>query len=147
MSATEWRVKGLYSQNPNDVMEEIKSIGEEFTPHDVVEIARNENSVMHDMFEWDDSVAGELYRETQARQIIRMLVIVDDKKPYEAPVRAIVSTGTFDQKYTPIQFTIRNEDAYQDLLSRALAELTAFKRKYATLTELDEILHMIDELI
>lgn len=147
MSATEWRVKGLYSQNPNDVMREIQSIGEEFTPHDVVEIARNENSVMHDMFEWDDSVAGELYRETQARQILRMLVIVDEEKKEQPPIRCIVNTGKFNQTYTPISFTVRNEDAYKDLLDRAFDELIAFKRKYAALAELDEVMRLIDELI
>lgn len=147
MSVVRWSANGFYKQDPNDVMREIESIGDVVTPRSIVERARDENHFMHDMFEWDDSVAGELYRETQARQIIRMLVVVDEEKKEQPPVRLLVSTGNRDQTYTPVKLIVRNEDAYNDLLSRALSELIAFKRKYSTLVELDEVMRLIDELI
>lgn len=151
MSVVKWSIDGFYKQNPNEVRHEIESIiestGSYITPHSIVERARDENHFMHDMFEWDDSVAGELYRESQARKIIQMLVVVNEEKKDQTPVRYLVSTGNRDQTYQSIQLTVRNEDAYKDLLGRALLELEAFKRKYASLSELDEIMQLIDGLI
>ena len=37
-----------------------------------------------------------------------------------------------------------NKDEYEELLKRARQELRAFKEKYKMLTELDEILNLID---
>lgn len=41
----------------------------------VVDTARDKNSPLHQHFEWDDSVAGEKYREHQARDLIRSIKI------------------------------------------------------------------------
>lgn len=147
MAQIAWKIKGLYKQDPNDVKNEIDSLGETPSLHDVVEKARDEDSVMHDMFEWDDAVAGEKYRESQAKQIIRMLVVVDEKKEDAEPVRYYVSTFNRDKTYTPTRLIVRDEDAYQNLLKAALADLIAFKKKYAILNELDELLRLIDEVI
>lgn len=147
MAKIAWKIKGLYKQDPNDVKNEIDSLGETPSLHDVIEKARDVRSVMHNMFEWDDAIAGEKYRESQAKQIIRMLVVVDDKEENTEPVRYYVSTYNRDQTYTPTRLIVRDEDAYQNLLKAALAELMAFKKKYATLNELDELLRLIDEVI
>lgn len=49
----------------------------------VVDAARDEDSPLHEHFEWDDSVAGEQFRIIQARQIIRAIVI-DESRTGEA---------------------------------------------------------------
>jgi hypothetical protein len=41
------------------------------TPQAVVQAAQNAKSPMHDCFEWDDKVAGQAFREDQARALIR----------------------------------------------------------------------------
>lgn len=40
------------------------------TPEEVVRLARSPDSVLHDAFEWDDSVAAHKYRLDQARDLI-----------------------------------------------------------------------------
>lgn len=40
------------------------------TPKGVVKAARLKTSALHEYFEWDDSVAAELHREQQARELI-----------------------------------------------------------------------------
>lgn len=40
------------------------------TVDDVVDAARDPDSPLHGEFEWDDTVAAELYRRTQARRLI-----------------------------------------------------------------------------
>lgn len=136
--------------NAQKVYEEINSIGEKYTPHDVVERARDENSELHRLFEWDDSIAAEKYRETQARYVIRCLVITHDEetgKQYSAPIRSIVSTNERTKEYTPIKRVIVVQDAYEKLLEEARRELAAFRRKYETLSELEPVFEAIDEII
>ncbi len=126
---------------------EIESLGNEYSLSDVVDMARDENSEMHSCFEWDDSVAGNKYREIQAGKMIRLLVITrenDDKKEEKTNIRYFVSTGKKDNTYTPTRLIVRNQTAYEELLERAYAELRAFKTKYSSLKELDEILSLID---
>jgi len=125
-----------YQANPNKAYEEISRL-KEITPQNVVDLARNENSVIHNDFEWNDTVAGEKYRNIQAREMIRNFVIVKEEKEAE-PVRALQISTTVNE-YKPVEIILRNEDEYQSLLRRALGELEAFKRRYQTLTELEPI--------
>jgi hypothetical protein len=45
------------------------------TPDLVIKAAENPNNVLHHLFEWDDSKAGNAYRVDQARQIITSVKI------------------------------------------------------------------------
>lgn len=44
------------------------------TPEQVVEHARNPNSILHRLFEWDDTKAAAQFRSEQARNMLRSLV-------------------------------------------------------------------------
>lgn len=140
-----WKVDGFYKANASKVLEELTELGDEYSLSDVVEKAKDKNSEMHSIFEWDDSVAGEEYRKIQAGKMVRNLVIVrNDETEEKTNVRYFVSTGKRDSTYTPTRLVVRNQDAYEQLLERAYAELRAFKEKYSTLSELEEILALID---
>lgn len=140
-----WKLNGIYNADAQEVAKELDSLGDEYTLKDVVEKARNENSAMHSCFEWDDTKAAAKYREQQAGNMIRMLVYTKEEEPAERTnIRYIVSTGKRDNTYTPTRRIIRNEDEYAALLERALSELRAFKEKYKSLSELEEILSLIE---
>ena len=140
-----WKIEGFYNADASKVLDELSELGDEYSLSDVVEKAKDENSEMHSIFEWDDSVAGEEYRKIQAGKMVRNLVIVrNDETEEKTNVRYFVSTGKRDSTYTPTRLVIRNQDAYEELLERAYAELRAFKEKYSTLSELEEILALID---
>ena len=140
-----WKVDGFYKADASNVLNELSELGHEYSLSDVVEKAKDKNSEMHSIFEWDDSVAGEEYRKIQAGKMVRNLVIVrNDETEEKTNVRYFVSTGKRDSTYTPTRLVVRNQDAYEQLLERAYAELRAFKEKYSTLSELDEILALID---
>jgi len=49
--------------------------GGKLTPSLVVEAAANPASPLHSEFTWDDSVAGQRYREVQARRLIRSVEV------------------------------------------------------------------------
>ena len=51
-----------------------------------------------------------------------------------------------DEGYKPTSIIMQNKDEYKKLLERAFAELTAFKNKYHSLSELDGVFDQIDLL-
>jgi hypothetical protein len=75
--------------DPADVLaglEEVRlSHGGKLTPEDTVADATPEESLLHPAFEWDEASAAHQFRLSQARAIIRSVVIVRDE---QAPVPA-----------------------------------------------------------
>ena len=148
----EWKIKGLYKANAETIYNEIMSIGETVRPSDVVELARDENTALHNLFTWDDSIAAEKYREHEAGCIIRNIVVVekddsDDNDDGVITVRAIMSTNERTKEYTTVQRVITNKDSYSKLLAAALAELNAFKKKYKTLSgDLEVVFSAIEQI-
>lgn len=142
MQSVKWKFK-QYKADANKAYEEISSLAE-ITPQNVVNLARDEKSVIHNDFEWNDEIAGEKYRNIQAGEMIRNFVLetVEEEKQ---PVRALQIT-TVTNVYKPIEFFLKNEDEYQSLLKRALAELQGFKSRYSNLTELEDVFKAINEL-
>ena len=138
----EWRIRSLFKADASKVADEIGY--DKVTPQEVLDKARDENTELHKCFEWDDSVAAEKYRLRQASDIIRNLVFIKKKKEDE-PIRCFQIT-TEKNTYQPTQKFLVQEDEYQALLKRAKAELESFKRRYATLTELESIFEAIEEL-
>lgn len=142
MEIVSWKIEGLFKANAQKVYEEIGDTS--VSPEEVLEKARNEKSELHKCFEWDDSVAAEKFRLQQARQIIQLLVIVPQKKTDE-PVR-VFSITSQRNTYQPTRLFLQQPDEYQILLKKAKIELAEFKKRYKTLSELEEIFKCIDEL-
>ena len=157
---TVWKFENKYKANAEEAYAEIKSL-EVITPQNVVDLARNEDSVIHNDFEWDDSIAGEKFRCIQAKDMIRSFILVkeepktnpDDKNiVYEIPelypvehLRALHTTSK-PHEYAPVEYFVENQDEYRILLNRAIAELEAFKRKYSMIAELEDVFNAINNL-
>ena len=137
-----WRIQGYYKADAQKVAEEI-GFGK-FTPMEVLEKAKDETTELHKCFEWNDSIAAEKYRLEQAKNIIRMLVYEKETKE-QAVVRYYAKTET-KHVYKPTKQFLVQEDEYQGLLRRALAELESFKNKYHTLTELEGIFEAMETI-
>ena len=135
---------GFYKADANKCAEEILSIQGEITCESVLEKAKDENSELHKCFDWDDSSAAKKWRLKQAGDVIRLLVRREEKKPEDRPEIRVFQISKETHVYKPVEFIVQREDEYKALLARAWAELRAFKRKYACLEELREILDMID---
>jgi len=63
------------AQEVGEELEKIKA-KENLTPVSVVERAKNKKSILHKLFEWDDSEAAEQFRLQQARSIVSHVVEV-----------------------------------------------------------------------
>jgi hypothetical protein len=147
--AIEWKVNGIYKANAQAVYDEIQQIGDTYTPEQIVEKATDESTELHKCFEWDDSAAAHKYRLSQAQGIVRCLVLVNEKvEDKELPkVRAIVSTNMRENTYEPVKITIRKVDSYERLKAEALRELEAFRKKYAVIEEIGDIIDELEAVI
>ena len=135
---------GLFKADPQKVAEEIIAIGDEATPAQILEKGRSEETELHKCFEWNDSIAAEKYRLSQARKICEVLVIQRlPDAPKEAPEIRIFHKTENTGGYKPINRIVQNDDEYQKLLQRAFAEFHALKIKYQNLQELDYITSLI----
>lgn len=146
MIVAKWRegFAGLFhGADAQLVADEISAIGEAPTAADIVDAARDEGSELHKCFEWDDSVAAENWRKKQARDIVHHLVFVEEQIPADRPEIRIRYTENVGGGYKETIKIVRNEDQYKNLLAQAYAELRAFKAKYSMLSELQEILDLI----
>ena len=117
-------------------------------PRAVVDFARdNPESELHRHFEWDDGAAAEKYRLTQARALIRVVVIVPE--PYPHKVRAFVSLPEDRQEggYRAVKSVLNDTERRAQLLRGALADLNTWRRKYAVLQELAQVFEAADAVL
>ena len=138
--AVVWKLSNYKKADADKVYNEITSIGSSATPEQIVAFARNEDTELHKCFTWDDREAAEKWRLQEARLIVCNLVF--EEKDETKPVIRAIQLG--DAGYTPVKLIIQHKDEYQRLLERAMGELRAFKARYKMLTELEEILALID---
>ena len=135
----EWRIDGIYKADAQKVADEIGN--DRISPEEVLEKARDVNSELHKCFEWNDSIAAEKYRLQQARGILINLVY-KEKESNAEPVRTFQITSQRNVYQPTVQFLVQ-EDEYQNLLKRAKSELESFKKRYHTLSELQEVFEAI----
>ena len=131
-------------------MERIESRDGQVTSKSLLEAGRPDGSVLHSLFEWDDSKAAELYRLKQATDVITHIHIVVEEKP-EQPYRAFVniqeSSGQTEQgRFINVRSAMENEETRRIVLNAAISEAKRFAQKYASYKELSEIFEAIDRV-
>ena len=141
----QWKTDGLYNNiSAQDAGEEIESCINEngnITPDSVVEKARKSSSILHSVFEWNNTHAAELYRIDQARTLIRNIVTFtvfkEEKNDPIEPVRAFVHIVDSKVKgYKTISTVVNSPYDYDYMMKCAREELRAFARKYAILSKI-----------
>lgn len=109
-----WRIESFAKKvDVNDVIiefEQIKQKSGKLTPETVVQNAKNKKSILHELFEWDNTIAGEKYRLQQARTIINNVevVTVSNGEQIEIPNYEIVTTDE-GREYKSIDTLTYNE--------------------------------------
>lgn len=146
----QWKDGAHKAGNAQHVGERLESIrvanGGGLAPRDIVVDAREVGSPLHRYFEWRDNVAALKYRETQARELIRSVVVAYDEKP-DALVPAFVCVAQGDDEFKPYQSTrvaLTQPESRDYVLARALRELDAWKKKYRHLSELSDVLNCLE---
>lgn len=97
------------------------------TPEEVIRLARSPESILHPLFEWDDSVAARKYRVDQARTLISSFEISVTINRVELRVQEFVrdpSRGDKEQGYRPIS-SIKSES--EEAIEFVIKELSVAK--------------------
>ena len=149
------------------VLEKIEKEQGKVTSEALLDYSRDEKAETHELFEWNDSVAAEKYRLTQAGKVITQLeVSVTYEEPeheeinveltrspqqvpkytYSAYVninkRATGSTAS----YVNTERAMSDKTTRKQVLENALQELRMFRRKYQTCRELTDVFDAIARL-
>ncbi len=146
MNKIKWRVGGIFNANAEKVYQELRDCGETYTPREVVEKAKDEQSELHKCFEWDDTIAAEKYRLHQARMLIANIVVeVEQAEGQTTELRLYQSNGR-NNGYSESVLIARDVDRYAELLERAKSELDSFRKRYESIAELEEVITAIEEV-
>lgn len=120
----------------------------------IVNAARSKRNPLHPVFEWDDSVAAEEFRQEQARRMSRSLKVVYEGAPELPPTRAFLTITEEAKKGAPERKVyVSTAEALQDpvmrdeILGNAIRDAISYRRKYAALSELGEVFVAIDHFI
>jgi len=145
---------GVSAQIAGEELENIEHRNGSITPQAVVDAARPEGSVLHNIFEWDNDKAAEQYRLSQAGTFIRCIVKTtetEDKKSvtYRAFVNVNPAGDTQNKQGSYINTRTALEDpvSREIILANAKREMKMFRKKYKDLAELADIFDAIDKLL
>lgn len=125
----------LSKEKAQIVGETLEKMGS-FTPLDVVQAARNEESPLHEHFTWDDLKAAEKYRLWEARHLVNTITVVVTVAGKETETRgfhSITMEGddeTIEQRYTAIKIVSASPDMREQVIERAKRELAGWSARY-----------------
>jgi len=103
--------------------------GGRLSARDVVSESKPKTAPLHGCFEWKDSVAGELYREHQARNLIRAVrVVLDDASTGPAFVSVKRDEPNGRSYYQSAEVAIHNVDEWTAAVSGLEAKLSQAKK-------------------
>lgn len=126
-----------------------KSLGKDtVTAKELLDASRDENAPLHSCFEWNDNVAAELYRTSQARKIINSVeVTIVKKDDVYTTTRLFLNVSDKPKaqgKYAVYNIALTNNAYRENVLRDALLELQAFQRRYSEYQELAAVFEAIN---
>lgn len=135
--------------NLRDALQGIYQTRGELTPAAVVDEARPVDHPLHHRFEWDNTIAGEKYREHQAAKLIRSVKIryADTPDAEEKSVRAFlpvykpaVEADDVDESrtYAPTADLMADDFTRRLILADFEREWKAFRTRWQHLKEFAE---------
>lgn len=123
------------------------NLGSDYTPDQLVELAKDESTELHKCFDWDDTVAAERWRKHQARLLSGSLSVVVEREDKEPQEYKLIQHDHETQTYRSVQYTVRNTDQYDRLKAQARAELEAFRYRYRMIVEYQDVIEEIDKAL
>ena len=143
-------------QQPKDIQltPQIKSILENITKKNggllptsaVVKAAEDEKSPLHKYFTWSDEDAAQLWREQEARIVIKSFIVKNED--LEIPVRAFTSLEADRRDGLGYRWTtevMAKPNLREQLIEGALHELRRTQKRYDSLEELQRVWDAVDQ--
>lgn len=150
MAIYKWKVGSRVNANAQAAGEQCERMARagNLTPAALVKANKSKNAPLHDYFEWDNNIAADKYRESQAAYIIRSIEV--DITGATEPTRAFVSLDVSEsshREYMSIETVLCDKNSRDELLRMAKLEMLSFKRKYAELAELAQVFEAMDAIV
>lgn len=115
----------------------------------VVAAAKGKSHPLHGFFDWTDKSAAHQYRLTQARHLIRCVIVTyEDVPKMTAPVRAYVTLGPpdadavgdgDDKRYLSTHTIMSDTELREQLVDQAMGEFHIWENRYNHLKALKGI--------
>lgn len=107
-----------------------------------------EDAPLHDLFEWDDAVAGHKYRLSQATNVIINLAVEVEKEQKPKKIRAYYNVSDTEKKgrFINAETAFSNPDTKEIILKRAYREMQSFIKKYENITEFAPVFEAIESI-
>ena len=152
-----WKTGARAKINPQIAGDRLEKLRAKYGALDariVVDDATRKRSPLHSAFEWDNDKAADGHRLTQARHMLRTLIVIPKDKDaitYRAYTVVMLENEDDDKAtepvnvYTSLIEAMADPALRQQVLARARAELKAFQQKYQALKELAKVMEAIDD--
>ena len=139
--------QNVAAQKVGTEIEKIVAKTGDISARDLVQAASKKRSPLHKLFTWDDHVAADLYRRTQARHVLNSLRVVVESNGEEIPVIAYVSVTVNESPSYVTTATAMSEEQYRkEVLNDALRALTGIQKRYNDLIELQPVFKAIEKI-
>jgi len=110
-------------------------------PEDVVESAKNEDSPIHNNFEWNNTKAAQEYRLWQARHLIVYKFKIDGQTEQQFYNIKFIVNDVPVQGYFTREKILSDKEMYLQLLKDAIDEIKYWEKKYKQIKELNGIVN------
>lgn len=150
MTRHQWKLEALAKRiDPELAVQELKRIEEIYgslTPENVIKASVPPDSILHELFEWDDELAGHKYRLQQARTIINNIevVTVTDNEPIIVSKYEIVTVSD-GRAYK--SYDVMSPDDIMYVRTNTVRELKRLKEKMKFYDDLKAGVHHIEMAI
>jgi hypothetical protein len=121
-------------------------------PATVVKESKPKTAPLHGAFEWDDQVAAEQHRLSQARQVINVVTVVPEESPSNLPVQAFINVTVINEddenerRYTPVREVLATPALHQQHLAHMKYRLKNMRTEISKFVELTHVGEAIDSL-
>jgi hypothetical protein len=115
----------------------------ELTPALVVDEARPKSHPLHSRFEWNNTVAGERWRQAQAQELIRSVKVVYREPTEKEPGRSVRAFHAVRREngnvYEPVDKVVDDPFMKRLVLADMEREWKALRRRYEQFAEFAEM--------
>lgn len=143
-----WKTASYIKADANEAGKQFRNLERTvgLTPKTVLEANRMAGSPLHNEFEWDDGVAAENYRLNQARHLLNCICTVSESNDGKEQTTRAFFVVSETNGYESLDVIVRNENKFNAMLETALRELSAFEKKYSTLSALTPVFQAAKEV-
>lgn len=126
-----------------DELLSIRSQHGKLTPQIVLDAARKPGSPLHDRFEWDDTIAAQRFRESQAGDLIRKVKIsftAGDGVSKELRAFVVVRGEDPRSEYVPVEEAVQDPFTQKLVIREFEREWKRFRERYEHLVEFAQVI-------